>query len=109
MYRGRRTDAPLPVAAFFQYLFIEIGSSMTRKSKAKLGLADERGLTETAWFRSRGTFNAQDRPLGNVYVLNDDILDSSRSLKMLVTERSYVILVPVVGVIFYRDSTGYSN
>ena len=82
---------------------------MTRKSKAKIFLADERGLTETAWFRSRDTFNEHKRPLGNVYVLNDDILDSSRSLKMLVTERSYVILVPVVGVIFYRDSTGYSN
>lgn len=82
------------------------------KSKAKIFLARERGLNETTWFRSQTTFNfgsyQQDhkRPFGNLYILNDDILDGGRSLGMTAEEFSYVILLPVMGAISFFDSRG---
>jgi len=88
---------------------------MTTQSKAKIFLADERGLNETRWFRSRNTFNfgkyfsEHKYPLGNLYVLNDDALDGGKSFTMLVEEKSYVILLPAVGVISYTDSSGYDK
>ena len=88
---------------------------MIKQSKAKIFLADERGLNETHWFRSRNTFNfgkyfsEHKYPLGNLYVLNDDTLDGGKSLSMLVEEKSYVILLPAVGVISYTDSSGYDK
>src|SRR6266542_1754294 len=88
---------------------------MTKQSKGKIFLADERGLNGSAWFRSLNTFNfgkyfnEHKYPLGDLYVLNDDTLDGSKSLSMMVEEKSYVILLPVVGVISYTDSSGYDK
>ncbi|TMI96721.1 MAG: hypothetical protein E6H06_03200 [Bacteroidetes bacterium] len=88
---------------------------MIKQSKGKIFLADERGINERAGFRSLRTFNFETyfnehkRPLGDLCVLNDDVLDSGRSVRQSVEERSYVILLPVVGVISYTDLTGYSN
>ena len=85
---------------------------MIVQSTAKMFLADERGLNETAWFRSWNTFNfgkyqqEHKQPFGNVYIFNDDTLDSGQSLSMLIEEYSYVILLPVVGAIAYKDSSG---
>jgi quercetin 2,3-dioxygenase len=85
---------------------------MIVQSTAKMYLADERGLNETAWFRSWNTFNfgkyqqQHKQPVGDVYVLNDDTLAGGRLLSMLIEEYSYVILLPVVGAIAYKDSTG---
>lgn len=85
---------------------------MIIQSTAKMFLADERGLNETAWFRSWNTFNfgkyqqEHKQPFGNIYVLNDDTLDGGKSLGMLVEEYSCVILLPLVGAISYKDSTG---
>jgi quercetin 2,3-dioxygenase len=88
---------------------------MIMQSTAKMFLADERGLNETAWFRSWNTFNfgkyqqEHKQPVGNMYVLNDDTLDGGKSLSMLIEEYSYVILLPVVGAIAYKDSTGNAS
>ena len=88
---------------------------MMVQTKAKIFLADERGLNETTWFCSRNTFNfgkyqqEHKQPFGDMYVLNDDTLDGGRSLSMLVEERSYIILLPVAGAIAYKDSPGNEN
>jgi redox-sensitive bicupin YhaK (pirin superfamily) len=88
---------------------------MIRQTKGKMFLADERGLNETEWFRSRNTFNfgkyfnEHKDPFGNLYVVNDDTLDGGRSLRMTIEEHSYVILVPVAGAIAYKDNLGNQN
>lgn len=76
---------------------------------AKMFLADDRGLHQTAKFQSRHTFNfgtyrhEHKQPFCNVYVCNDDVLDAGCSVNMLVEERSWVILLPVIGAIAYKD------
>ena len=82
------------------------------ETKATIFPADERGLNETAWFRSRHTFptgaarHSQCQPFGNLYVLNDDALDGGRSLQMQVEEDSCVVLLPVTGNLAFRVSDG---
>lgn len=82
------------------------------QAKAKIFLADDRGQNETAWFRSCNTFNfgqyqrEHRKPFGNIYVLNDDILDGDRSLAMLVEESSVLMLLPVIGAISFHTSSG---
>jgi quercetin 2,3-dioxygenase len=88
---------------------------MIRQSKGKIFLADERGLTETNWFRSWNTFNfgkyhkEHKQPFGDIYVLNDDTLDANRSLNMLIADCSHVLLLPVIGAISYNDQAGNKN
>jgi hypothetical protein len=83
---------------------------MIWQSKGKMFLADERGLNETEWFRSLNTFNfgryfnEHKHPFGDIYVVNDDVLDAVRTLRMLIEEDSYVVLLPVMGAIAYRNS-----
>ncbi|MGZ8556780.1 MAG: hypothetical protein ACXWWC_00525 [Chitinophagaceae bacterium] len=88
---------------------------MIHQSKAKMFLADDRGLNETAWFRTLHTFNfgkyfnEHKQPFGDLYVVNDDILDADHSLSMSIEEYSYVILLPVTGAIAVKDSSGNDN
>src|SRR5262249_48839418 len=69
---------------------------------------------ETPSFRTYSTFNFEKyfnvdkHAPGDVYVLNDDTIDGGRSLSMSVQERTYVVLIPAVGVISYSDRSGYS-
>ena len=88
---------------------------MTQHSKAKIFVADERGLNETEWFRSLNTFNfgkyfdEHKCPFGDIYVINDDSLEAGRSLRMVMEDFSYVILLPVIGAVAYKDSSGNDN
>ncbi|MEP7373448.1 MAG: hypothetical protein ABI675_08685 [Chitinophagaceae bacterium] len=88
---------------------------MITQSKAKMFLADERGLDETDWSRSQHTFNfgkhfsEHKQPFGDLYVVNDEVLDAGRSLSISVEEYSYVILLPVMGAIAVKDSSGNEN
>jgi len=88
---------------------------MIRQSKGKMFLADERGLNETEWFRGQNTFNfgryfsEHKLPFGALYVVNDDTLDGRGSLRTISEEDSYVILLPVIGAIAYKDSLGNEN
>jgi redox-sensitive bicupin YhaK (pirin superfamily) len=85
---------------------------MIPQSKGKIYLAEERGLNETEWFRSYNTFNfgkyqqEHKMPFGALYVLNEDTLGGKQSLKWLIEEDTDVILIPIVGAVAYRDSTG---
>lgn len=83
--------------------------------QAKMFLADDRGLHQTAKFQSRQTFNfgsyqhEHKKPFGNIYVLNDDVLDAGCSVRMSIEERSWVVLLPVIGAIAYKDSLQREN
>ena len=82
------------------------------QSKATIFLADDRTLNETAWYRSQHTFNLDKQqqrfkePFGNLYILNDDILDGGKTLEMRAAEFSYVVLLPVIGALSFIDSGG---
>ena len=88
---------------------------MMNRAKAKIFLADERGLNETDWSRSQPTFNfvnyfnEHKQPFGDLYVLNDEVLDAGRSLTICTEEFSVVILLPVIGAIGFKDSSGKEN
>ncbi|MBL7733186.1 MAG: hypothetical protein JNM88_18610 [Chitinophagaceae bacterium] len=82
------------------------------QSNAKIFLSDDRGLNETAWFKSCNTFNfgayqqEHKQPFGDMYILNDDILDGGRSLSMRAESFSWVLLLPVYGAVSFRDAKG---
>lgn len=81
-------------------------------TKAKIYLAEERGHTETEWYRSYNTFwfgdyrPASKIPFGHLYLCNDDVLAGGRSLKLNVEKDSDIILLPTVGAVQYKDSLG---
>ena len=85
---------------------------MIQQAKAKIFLADERGVNETSTFQSRHTFNfgkyfnEHKIAFGDLYVLNDDLLAGGGDIKMLVKEDSYIVLIPVAGAINYKDTDG---
>ncbi len=86
-----------------------------KQSKAKIYLADERGVNQTRWSRSLNTFNSGNyfnehkTPFGDIYVVSDDSLDAGHSLHITMEEYSYVVLLPVMGAIRYKDSSGSDN
>lgn len=88
---------------------------MIKQSNGKIFLADERGINESTWFRSFNTFNfgkyynEHKHSFAGIYVFNDDTLNSGRTLNMLVEERTFIVLLPVIGAVDYRDSLGNSN
>lgn len=73
--------------------------------KAQIYLNDTRGKHELNWFRSFHTFNfgnyqdAHRKPLGSLYVLNDDTLAGARSYEMETEEHTQVLVLPVVGAV----------
>ncbi|MFT3702586.1 MAG: pirin family protein [Agriterribacter sp.] len=88
---------------------------MMEQSKGKIFLSGERGHNETSHLRSYNTFNFGNffnpykSALGDLYVLNDDTLAGGHSIKMHIDQDAYLILIPVVGVIDYKDSYGNTS
>lgn len=88
---------------------------MIHQSKAKMFLADQRGMNETNWFSSQHTFNfgkyfnEHKQPFGDLYVVNDEVLDAGHSIRVCIEELSYVILLPVMGAIAFTDPSGNDN
>jgi quercetin 2,3-dioxygenase len=72
-------------------------------------------IKQSEWFRSQHTFNfgkyfnEHKQPFGDLYVVNDEVLDAGRSIIMCIEEYSYVILLPVMGAIAFKDSSGNDN
>lgn len=81
---------------------------MNTKTQAQIYLADQRGCSETADFRSFQTFNfgayrAEGRqPFGSLCLLNDDKLRAGASLSMQVDNEMDVLLLPLVGGLAFR-------
>jgi redox-sensitive bicupin YhaK (pirin superfamily) len=88
---------------------------MMHHTKAKMFLADERGMDETNWSRNQSTFNFEKyfnenkTPFGDLYVVNDEVLDAGHSLIMSLEENCCMILLPVMGAIAVKDSSGNEN
>ncbi|HMC87319.1 MAG TPA: pirin family protein [Chitinophagaceae bacterium] len=88
---------------------------MIQQSKAKIFLAEDRGLNENKHSRSLHTFNfgnyfnKHKTPFNDIYGINDNTLDGGRSLSLLVQQCSYIILLPVIGAVNYKDSLGNEN
>lgn len=84
-------------------------------SKAKIFLSEERGMSERTSFMRFQTFNVgkycneHKQLLGDLYLLNDDMRDGSRSLSMPVQEDSFIVLLPVEGAIIYNDGLAHEN
>lgn len=85
---------------------------MIPQSKGKIFLAEERGVTQLDWFRSHCTFNfgnyrqEHKTAFGSLYVLNDDVLAPKRFIQLTVEEPTHLVLIPVIGAVKYKDSTG---
>jgi redox-sensitive bicupin YhaK (pirin superfamily) len=88
---------------------------MTLQAKAKIFLADQRGLDGTDGAGSRYTFNfgkyfnEHKESFGDIYAVNDEVLDAGRSLHIAIEQYSYIILLPVMGAIGYKDNAGNDN
>jgi quercetin 2,3-dioxygenase len=88
---------------------------MVQQSQGKIFLSTERGCDETKSFLSMhlfnfgSFFNEHKTPFGNIDVINDDTLMGGGSMHLKIEQSSYVILIPVIGAIRYKDSRGNDN
>lgn len=79
--------------------------------EATIFLADQRGCSQTDWFRSFHGFNfgayhhEHRQPFGRLRVFNDDTLAGGKSLKMQVDNNIDVILLPLVGALEYKPAS----
>lgn len=82
---------------------------MDTQTQAHIFLADQRGRSETDFFRSYHTFNfgqytAEGRePFGALCLLNDDTLRPGASLTMQAERPTQVLLLPIVGGLEYAS------
>ncbi len=80
---------------------------MDTQTQAQIYLADQRGCSESDFFRSYRTFNfgaytAEGRePFGSLCLLNDDTLRPGASLTMQVDQPTEVVLLPIIGGLEY--------
>ncbi len=83
---------------------------MDRQTGAHIYLAEQRGRSETDFFRSYYTFNfgpyiAEEREsFGALCLLNDDTLRAGASLTMQVEEPMEVVLLPIIGGLDYTNN-----
>ncbi len=82
---------------------------MNTQTEAQIYLADQRGRSETDFFRSYHTFNfgqyvAEGRaPFGPLHLLNDDTLRAGATLTLRVEQPMEVLLLPVSGGLEYKS------
>ncbi|TWI83401.1 hypothetical protein IQ13_1513 [Lacibacter cauensis] len=82
---------------------------MIAQVTAKIFLSDTHTVTETnAWrnsalFSSAENFNEHRQPFGQLYLLNDYTLDGAGVVTVAVEANSFVIVLPVVGVVEYKN------
>jgi redox-sensitive bicupin YhaK (pirin superfamily) len=85
---------------------------METATKAIIHLSDQRGHLENEWMRSLMSFNfgnyqAESRqPFGSLQVFNEDTLAPGKSIKMVVEENTEVIIIPLVGTLTFKNTTG---
>lgn len=85
------------------------------QNEAKIFLSAQRGKTELSWFRSFHSFNfgnfqdASKEPIGKLRVFNDNTLAAGKGMKMQVEKPTEVLILPLVGGIEFKNSTGYHD
>lgn len=84
---------------------------MTNQVKAKIFLNNEKGITETDWFRTTNLFNA-GKYIGphrdafeKLYLLNNETLSAGRSLTCEAEKNSYRLIIPMRGALKYSGTT----
>ncbi|MFY7839842.1 MAG: hypothetical protein ACOVP7_06175 [Lacibacter sp.] len=82
---------------------------MIAQSTAKIFLSDAHVVTETAAFRNCSVFNyngKQDEyrePCGQLYLVNDYTIDGACAVTVDVEANSFVVVLPVVGAVEYKN------
>lgn len=85
------------------------------QTEAKIFLSAQRGKTESSWFRSFHTFNfgnyfnENKAAFGQMRVFNDNTLAAGKGMKMQVEKPTEVFILPLVGGIEFKNSTGYHD
>lgn len=85
------------------------------ETEAKIYLSEQRGKTEFPWFRSFHIFNfgnyfdENKTAFGAIKVFNDNTLAAGKSMKMQVEKPTDVLILPLVGGIEFKNSTGYHD
>lgn len=85
------------------------------QNEAKIFLSAQRGKTELSWFRSFHSFNlgnfqdANKEHIGKLRVFNDNTLAAGKGMKMQVEKPTEVLVLPLVGGIEFKNSTGYHD
>ncbi len=85
---------------------------MDTSTQAQLFLADQRGCSETGFFRSYHVFNfgsytaeARD-PFGTLRVLNDNTLAAGHGITMRVEQPTDILILPLLGGLEYKSAAG---
>ncbi|WP_018621130.1 hypothetical protein [Spirosoma luteum] len=85
---------------------------MDTLTQAQLYLSDQRGCSQTDFFRSYHVFNfglytAEARePFGTLRVLNDNSLTAGRGVTMRVEQPTDVLILPLLGGLEYKSTIG---
>ncbi len=85
---------------------------MDTSTQAQLYLSDQRGYSQTDFFRSYHVFNfgpytAEARePFGALRVLNDNTLAAGRGVTMRVEQPTDVFILPLLGGLEYKSEVG---
>jgi len=81
---------------------------MNPEEKAIIFLAEQRGCTQTPWYRSYHTFNfgsyyqEHRKPSGSLRVLNDNTLKEGHQVKHEIQDDTLILLLPIVGSCQYQ-------
>ena len=82
---------------------------MTTTAQAKIFISDAHAVTETTAYRNCSVFNydgKQDehrQPIGQLYLLNDYTLDGACTVTVDVEANSFVVVLPLVGAVEYKN------
>lgn len=85
---------------------------MIAQTTAKIFLSDVHAVTETAAFRNcsvfnyNGKHNEHRKRFGQMYLLNDYTIDAACAVTVDVEANSFVVVLPVVGAVEYKNGTG---
>jgi len=82
-----------------------------KQTPGKIFLADQRGTTATSKSRSYHTFNfghyyqAHKQPVGNLYLMNEEMLAGRQSTTLQVEQASHIIVIPLTGAVRVQVGT----
>jgi hypothetical protein len=88
---------------------------MAKQSGGKIFLSDECGVMETNGRRRFSTFNFGDyfhehkTSFSSLYVVNEEFLAGSQTLKLKIEEASCIVILPVTGQVQVSNPSGISS
>ncbi len=88
---------------------------MRQQVPGKIYLADQRGTVESSAFRRQSTFSfgafqsEHKEAFGRLYGLNEETLAGGHTVEFLVSQDSYIVLLPITGGVEFSTSVGASG